>query len=224
MKPSLSRRTGFTFILATLASAVLLLHTTPARAAYLIDYLAPADGSTNWINGSIGYDFTVGSSEIVVNALGYWDDGGDGLAVDHQVGIFLTEAPNFGVELLSVTVPAGSSASIDADGFRYVSLPVPVALAAGTHYKVVGSANGSDWWGYTFDNAKLSFSSDFEPGSVYPGYRNDGTFGATTDGIGAQVYAVNLEYTVVPEPKGGTLFLMGLVATAIFLRRRGSAA
>lgn len=195
------------------AIALFCLFPSPSRlhGAYLLDFVAAQDGTTNWVNGSLGWDFTVGASDIVVSAIGFWDSGSNGLNTSHQLGLFQTAAPNWGVQITSVTIPAGTAAPLGDDGFRYATLPAPVTLTAGVHYKVCGSITPSEWFGYTSNPAKVTYSPDFVPGSVYPGYRNDGVFGATVDGVSEKIYVVNMQYATVPEPSVCSLLTVTLL-------------
>ncbi len=78
-----------------------------------------------------GWSFTV-SSRIVVEQLGFWDSGQDGLATAHGVGIWRGD----GTLLTSTTVPAGNGAPLDGT-FRW-SPTSAVELLPGNTY-VVGA-------------------------------------------------------------------------------------
>ena len=72
-------------------------------------------------------------TDIEVTALGYYDDGGDGLKGEHTVGIFEKSSQDLVGD--TVTVDAGSTLK---DGFRYESI-TPVVLNGGTSYVLTGS-------------------------------------------------------------------------------------
>ncbi len=78
---------------------------------------------TGWQNLVFGWTFEVrASSSIFVTHVGVYDDGGDGLATAHEVGIW------YGAELKkSVAVPAGGGGEY-IDGYRYVELVPPLEL------------------------------------------------------------------------------------------------
>ena len=87
-------------------------------------------------NSTIGWEFTI-SEPINVTSLGVWDEGGNGLADDHQVGIWHSSG---GGPLVSTTV---TSADPLTNGFRYRSVS-PFTLQPGSY--VIGSfmPNGND--------------------------------------------------------------------------------
>ena len=64
--------------------ASVLLFTNPGFAATLFDPFDPYDLSGNWGTHSglytLGVEFSVGSSDMEVTGLGYFDFGGDGLS------------------------------------------------------------------------------------------------------------------------------------------------
>lgn len=88
---------------------------------------------------TVGYRFTVGASDMTVDALGIWDganggggDGADGLLVAHDVGLWKSD----GTPIASVTVPAGELPLTRIGEFLYKWLPAPVVLTAGADYRV----------------------------------------------------------------------------------------
>lgn len=76
---------------------------------------------------TIGYAFSVNSA-VDLLALGYWDQGGNGLVSSHEVGIW----DSGGTLIASVTVPSGVAATLDS-GYPFVNLGAPVALGVGTY-------------------------------------------------------------------------------------------
>ena len=71
--------------------------------------------------------------DIEVTALGYYDEGGDGLVNEHTVGIF--EKSNRQLVSDTVTVDGGSTLE---GAFRYEEI-TPVVLKGGTSYVLAGS-------------------------------------------------------------------------------------
>ena len=104
-----------------------------AHAAVAIDLAA---GGTDFTNGnwSLGFEFTANSS-ITVTHLGFYDDGGNGFAGDHEVGIWDTA----GNLLASGTVVAGDTL---IDSFRYTAI-APLVLSAGTNY-IIAAVTGAE--------------------------------------------------------------------------------
>lgn len=84
-------------------------------------------------NQTVGWAFTVRNS-ITVTGLGWYDEGGDGLATAHTVGIW---APD-GTLLTSVLVPAGTAAPLDGQ-FRTIAI-TPIVLPLGGGY-IIGGEN-----------------------------------------------------------------------------------
>jgi hypothetical protein len=81
-----------------------------------------------------GFEF-VPWVDIEVTALGYFDEGGDGLVNEHTVGIF--EKSNR--QLVGDTVTVDGSSTLEG-AFRYEEI-TPVVLKGGTSYVVAGSTN-----------------------------------------------------------------------------------
>jgi len=83
-------------------------------------------------NATIGWSFSVVSTDITVTSLGIYDSGGDGLADAHAVGLWTSG----GTLLASTTIPNGAGATL-LGSYRYVAI-APVALSAGQTY-VIGA-------------------------------------------------------------------------------------
>lgn len=79
----------------------------------------------------IGNQFTVGTANVQIDALGVWDQADNGLAVSHDVGLWDAT----GAIVASATVPAGTAGLLD-DSFRYVPLASVVTLLAGQQYRI----------------------------------------------------------------------------------------
>lgn len=164
-----------------------------------------------------GWIFTV-NAPITVTSLGVFDEGGDGLAISHDVGIFneTTEAL-----LGSATVPAGTGGTL-IDGFRFESVS-PFSLIQGDSYVIVmtmpednadtqnievtseTTASQITYVNSTFGGSStLAFPTDngaFAPGMFGPNF----TFASTA---------------VTPEPYSIVLLGTGLLGIAVFARRR----
>ena len=117
--------------LCNLFVVVLQIGLTVAPQAYG-EALVTNDGTGKLrddVSVTLGYEFKVGESDIVVSALGFWDSGADGLAVAHQVGLWSSD----GKLLRSVTVPSGEESTL-VGKFRYVKLVTPISLQSGQTY------------------------------------------------------------------------------------------
>jgi len=165
---------------------------------------------------TIGWGFTVGNSNIIVSALAIWDDLGDGLLSDAQVGIW--EAAS-GTLMGSVTVLMLDP--IDGtDGFRYHAV-TPFQLTAGTAYNigaeiVIPGAAGTNFYKssvpsitvdplITFTNARRNLTAG--------GFSNP-----TTTSAGNGRFGPNMTIAAVPEP--GTFLALGAGLALLALRRR----
>jgi hypothetical protein len=158
-----------------------------------------------------GWQFTT-SQAINVTALGFWDAGGDGLINAHDIGIFDASS----TLLVSGTVPPGTTAPLETDDFRYLTLASSFLLEPGT-YRI-----GATY----FEGAVASDHAAKLVGPVAaPGITYDGSYfvvgaglidpislSANVDGI----FGPNFQFTgvSVPEPSslvlGGMAVLMGL--------------
>jgi hypothetical protein len=106
--------------------------TTPI-AAYALSSRESV-GETDYDRETDGLEF-VPWVDVEVTALGYYDEGGDGLVNEHTVGIF--EKSNRQLVSDTVTVDGGSTLE---GAFRYEEV-TPVVLKGGTSYVVAGSTN-----------------------------------------------------------------------------------
>ena len=155
--------------------------------------------SHNWKSGAqttqdigksaIGFVF-VAKANITVTELGYYDDGGDGLEIDHPVALFDATGTT---RLAEVTVRAGTVDTLRGK-FRYRSI-TPVNLTAGTTYVLAGyhdSASTSDVFvygtqleGFTTDSRITIASSS----SRYLYYTGGTPLPFPTQSIGYIIYA-----------------------------------
>ena len=102
------------------------------------------NGIRDDFSGSVGNYFEVGDSDTIVTHLGFYDSGGDGLAVSHHVGIFTGDGSTL---LGEVLVPAGTSAYL-GNGYRWMPLSPPLALTNNAYYLLgaeVTSGDGDAW-------------------------------------------------------------------------------
>ena len=165
---------------------------------------------------TIGWGFTVGNTNIIVSALAIWDDGGDGLASDAQVGIWDADT---GVLMGSTTVLMLDP--IDGtDGFRYHAV-TPFQLTALTRYNigaeiVIPGAPGTNFYKssvpsitvdplITFTNARRNLTME--------GFSNP-----TTTSVGNGRFGPNMTIAAVPEP--GTFLALGAGLALLAIRRR----
>ena len=116
---------------------------SPNATAATIPAVQTANGSSvNWRgfiganqSASVGWSFSVGAQDQVVDALGIYDAGLDGLADAHAVGLWTSS----GVLLAQATVPSGTAGTL-VGSYRYTAI-APLTLTAGQTY-VVGTYFG----------------------------------------------------------------------------------
>jgi len=101
--------------------------------AITFDEATGVSGNNN--NQTVGWQFDV-LTPVWVTALGWFDQGANGLGTAHTVGIW---APN-GTLLTSVLVPAGTVAPLDGQ-YRVADIP-DILLPVGTGY-IIGGENFS---------------------------------------------------------------------------------
>jgi autotransporter-associated beta strand protein len=98
----------------------------------------------------MGIVFTSASAATVINYLGVFDSGGDGLNINHKVGLYLWNGSAFLLQG-SVTVSAGASAPL-YNGYRWGQLDTPITLSnLNTTAYLVAADNtwaSGDNWGY----------------------------------------------------------------------------
>jgi lysophospholipase L1-like esterase len=106
-----------------------------------------AKTSTNLGTRNAGHEFMVTGEAVVVQGLGVWNNGANGLTAPHAVTLFSLDKVGVGSKATpvvggSVTVPAGTAATLES-GYRYAALAAPVTLAAG-NYAVVAYGLSAD--------------------------------------------------------------------------------
>ena len=181
--------------------------------------------------GTIGFLFSVNTA-VNLTDLGYWDEAGDGLIDQHQVGIWnaVTNAL-----VASVTVPSGTGGTL-LNGFRFVSVGTPIALAAGNY--VLG--------GFTLaatENAprdRFLIEPTLTPASQLSFIENRSVTGGslalpttTSPFLNAAFFGPNLQIAAIDPPNGqvpepstmvSMAFGVALVVIGVYRRRTSAAA
>ncbi|HKF68856.1 MAG TPA: PEP-CTERM sorting domain-containing protein [Vicinamibacterales bacterium] len=121
--------------LMTMVLIVGLAASAIAASAPAITFDEATGVSGNNNNQTVGWQFDV-LTPVWVTALGWFDQGANGLGTAHTVGIW---APN-GTLLTSVLVPAGTVAPLDGQ-YRVADIP-DILLPVGTGY-IIGGENFS---------------------------------------------------------------------------------
>jgi len=122
--------------IAGLAAVAALTLSGAAKAAQPAISFTSASTSAIGANYNLGWEFTVGASDIVVNSLGFFDSTGAGLATSHQIALWTTG----GAQLATATVNAGNGNAL-VNGFRYSNI-AGFTLTHGTSY-VIGATTGT---------------------------------------------------------------------------------
>src|ERR1039457_873791 len=153
-----------------------------------------------------GFQFTIGSQDLLVTALGIWYAHPSGLLANHQVGLW----DSSGTLLESVTVPLGNSTTSIAS-FCYQPLPVQVVLSADATYTIAATFVGGDPDGMKIGDfwSGPTYSADIQSeSSCY--IRSQ--FALPTDSIYCASYVgPNFQYTVVPEPSTSRTLTIGSI-------------
>jgi len=161
---------------------------------------------------TLGYSFLVNTSINAVS-LGVFDQGGDGLLVSHDVGLW----DSSGTLLASATVAAGTLDPLNG-GFRFAAIS-PVSLAAGSIY-YVGSVNGIDGDPWLQDSVVTSapeityLARQYAAsggGLVFPDLSGSGVTG---------YFGGNFEFGAGGVPEPSTSALAGAALAALSLLRR----
>lgn len=107
-----------------------------------MSFTSHTDSFTDGVNRVIGWDFTTQTTPLFLTALGFFDEGQNGLLVAHEVALYDTSSQSL---ITSVTVPGGTGAGLDGF-FRTVGV-APVALSPNTTYTLAATlpANADRW-------------------------------------------------------------------------------
>jgi len=122
--------------IAGLAAVAALSIGGGAKAAQPAITFTSATTSAIGSNYNLGWEFTVGATDIVVSSLGYFDSTGAGLATSHQIALWSTG----GTQLATATVNAGNGNTL-VSGFRYSNI-ANLTLTHGVSY-VIGATTGT---------------------------------------------------------------------------------
>ena len=158
-------------------------------------------------NSTKGWAFTT-SSPVLVNQLGLWDQGNNGLNASHVVSIWTST----GTLMAQTTIPSGTGATL-IDGFRYVSI-TSVLLPAGSY--TIGGFYGRLDDRFAINASTIATGS----GVTYNGSRSRGGFAIPPGNFFGNVnsyFGPNFQFTtpVATPDSGSTWALLLLAVTAV---------
>lgn len=187
-----------------------------------------APGSSSFSNDPfvIGFEFTVNHDSEYATALGWWDEDGDGLTTDHEVGLW----SNDGTLLGSVIVPAGDSGVLIGE-YRYVALDTAVFLAVGQSYVIAGKTTAAESY-FRFDdptttgimtpNYNVEFGRYLE--SVPMVFPTEALYSQMWTNANLLAGSDPLAGTGPPVPEPGTALLVGVGLAVLARGRRATSA
>jgi hypothetical protein len=206
--------------LMTLAAACLVLFGSSAALADSIPVITfnQATGGSGLNQAqSVGWQFNV-LNPLTVNALGWFDEGADGLGHSHTVGIWNPA----GALLTSILVPAGTVASLNGV-YRMVSIAdliLPVAngyIIGGENFDTSGDRLAADVT-QTVDS-RLGFVDATFSSPLGSGFTRPTLSSVATDGFYGPMFAA--ASASVPEPASILLLVSVVLLTARRFASRG---
>ena len=198
--------------LITIGITLALCLAVSAHAGLAVDFTSI--GMDHWDGSyySLGWSFKVGSDNIDVDALGFYDDQKNGLTQSHDVGIYDAQ----GNLLASTTVTPNAVLS---SWWRWSSLTSPLVLAAGQTY-YIAAVNGSEnytWNPFGFVTAPgINFVQDqyiVSSTLAFPSYSYNGSNGRAWFGPNFNTS------TAVPLPASLLLMGPGLAGLAVLRKK-----
>ncbi|MEX2213721.1 MAG: PEP-CTERM sorting domain-containing protein [Phycisphaeraceae bacterium] len=126
------------------ALALLISLNSNTWAVPLLDPIGAPAGNRDNFTGTVAARFTVGASDVIIDALGYQDPGGGGLTVAHQIGVWRVSDSTL---VAALTLPAGTSSTLVGQ-YRYEAIGFDLKLEAGQTYTIgahVFSGSGDGW-------------------------------------------------------------------------------
>lgn len=192
-----------------------LIALSSASAATITPFVARSGGNNrNDVYPQAGFGFAADASGTAqINQLGFYDDGGDGLLVAHDVGLY--HYTGVFTLIAKATIPAGTGALLQ-DGYRWVSIPT-VTLTDGTqggdYYELIASQGPDVWW----DGGGTTIVNPF--GNFPPGPPGDGfnvgspmpaVGGTSSLSLGGPSFGGPNMGFATPEPSSLVLLAFGL--------------
>lgn len=172
-------------------SVLITSNAADATAAMALD-ISGGSTFTERSNYTLGWDFTT-DRELLVTALGVWDEGANGLADDHRIGLWRVRAFGNNRLFAETTVTAASTpiaSGSSAGQWVFQTLDTPVLIQPGTyvlgaHYPTTadklrefsarttatgikfGKARFPSGQGFRFLNGTSNYSANFGPNMLF---------------------------------------------------------
>lgn len=198
-----------------------LLTCAVAANAQLTNFLTEQYSGGTSASFTLGYQFTVGASDINVTALGRSIsifDGAPKMDADHAVRIWSLLDTTTPIAMVTLQGSLSSNPSQVLGGYAYEMLAAPVTLTAGTSYRIACDESSDPY--HNFTDGSLSHLSiatiDFGVYGNPGGYPSDALYNADS----APTFFTGS--VSVPEP-GSLISLFGAIAgigTLVIRRRR----
>jgi hypothetical protein len=205
-----------------LAATVVVMSAAPVTCSTACPAYSFSDAPTSNESAlyTLGFRFTTTES-IKISGLGYYDHEINGLAIDHEIGIFDSN----GTLLRATTVSAGTAGSL-IGLFRYMSIHV-LTLPAHQEFTVAATSAGlSDPWAYGVIGGSLI---GFDAAPAIHIAQDASWF---TEGPSLQFPSTPYLYSIysgpnfliesdeIATPEPAASLLLGSSLTALFLLRR----
>ncbi len=192
------------------AAVAALCNCTSAMASPVYTFTNTPDAMTG--SYTFKQKFVVGTQNIVINSLGFYDYLGNGLAESHLMGLF----DSAGNLLISTTISSGTG-SVLTDGFRWKTI-ADTTLTAGSTFSLISQSN------LDAHNMVAGIALNPKVISVEGGYGSGATFNpslisTSKDNI-IWTGNFNIADAQVPEPASLALMGLGLAALAVRPRKR----
>ena len=211
----------------TAAILIAFLTVSCASADVAVSFSGTNLGFADGESRMLGWEFTVGGSDLRVTDLGFQDFNVDGLLESHEVGIWRLSDQAL---ITSAVVPSGTAGTLDGF-FRYQTISTTATLDSGTTYVIAGLDRGIDphVWDVEIAGFPNRSVNDFSvnplvsigaPGTAYGPFQ--GAFGFPVsfgDPVGrAALLGPNFRFSTVPEPSAAVL--LTLIGLGCCTRRR----